>query len=235
MLGFDTSSILPGSIDDKYLLEQGTGIQPEGLPSLLDAFVVTIKIFEVMEGIRKTDYVSFRHSFRLPELIEVLKLNEQIDQIENGLPSHLKRDNSANANTPRDQMLNFQAEAVMTRYVCMYFAKQFTFVTFNLLIWKIASQNPSPPSCPPSAQRIGGCTMFDHVVHPYTTCFAHREHTPDGGVCHLRSIRIFGYSNIACKLEFRVSHSKRECGLHNTFSCDGYHCCITSTGNGRQS
>jgi hypothetical protein len=106
----------PEKIDDEYLLEDGTGIQPAEMPSVLDAFIVTINIFEVMDGTRKIEYGSLNHSFRLPELTQILQLNERIDNIEHNLPSHLKRESSTRANTPRNRMLKLQAEAVMTRY-----------------------------------------------------------------------------------------------------------------------
>lgn len=117
----DNTVPLPEKMDDVYLLEDGTGIQPADLPSILDAFVVTVRIFEIMEGARRIDYGSFNHNLRLPELTEVLQLNEKIDQIENGLPSHLKRDYSGDANTPRDALFKLQAEAVMTRYTYTFF------------------------------------------------------------------------------------------------------------------
>jgi hypothetical protein len=37
-------------------LEDGTGIQPEEIASILDAFIVTINIFEVIKGGRETNY-----------------------------------------------------------------------------------------------------------------------------------------------------------------------------------
>jgi hypothetical protein len=89
-----------------------------GLPSILHAFIVTINIFEVMEGVRKINYGSFDHSFRLPELTQVLQLNERINEIEKSLPPHLKHDELDVGTSPRAQLLKLQAEAVMTRYAC---------------------------------------------------------------------------------------------------------------------
>jgi hypothetical protein len=118
ILELDSTVPNPEKIDDKYLLETGTGLQPAEIPSILDAFIVTINIFEVMEGTRKIEYSSLDHSFRLPELTQILQLNERIDEIEYNLPSHLKRDNDdiSKTNTPRNRVFKLQAEAVMTRY-----------------------------------------------------------------------------------------------------------------------
>ncbi len=69
-----------------------------------------------IEGARRINYGSFTNGLRLPELTEVLQLNERIDQIEKNLPFHLKCDNPAKGSTPRDRLLNLQAEAVITRY-----------------------------------------------------------------------------------------------------------------------
>lgn len=111
----DNTAHLPEAIDDEYLSESGTGIQPAALPSILHAFIVTIKIFEVLAGARRINYGSFSHGLRLPELTEVLQLNGKIDQIEDNLPSHLRWDGHAKPYTPRDRVLKLQAEAIRTR------------------------------------------------------------------------------------------------------------------------
>lgn len=113
---------LPSKIDDDYLLSDGTGTQPAGIPSLLDAFVVTIKIFEVIQGAHKINYASFTHGRRLSELTGILQLNEKIDQIEENLPKHLRHDQDFNKpSSQRDRSLKLQAVAVMTRYVSLSF------------------------------------------------------------------------------------------------------------------
>ena len=118
MIQTNNSMPLPSNIDDEYLLSDGTGMQPVGIPSLLDAFIVTIKVFEIIEGAHKINYASFTHSRRLSELTAILQLNEKIDQIEESLPKHLKHDQYLNQPfTQRDRLLKLQAVAVMTRYL----------------------------------------------------------------------------------------------------------------------
>ena len=41
---------LPVPIDDEFLLDDATGTQPTGLPSILEDFIASIEIFEVIEG-----------------------------------------------------------------------------------------------------------------------------------------------------------------------------------------
>ncbi len=110
----------PRPIDDEYLLQIGTGVQPEETPSVLDAFIASVGIFEVIEGARKINYGFSTHSLRLPELTEVLQLNQKLDQIENELPAHLKRSIDGQAYTPRDGVLKLQVEAVKIRYICSF-------------------------------------------------------------------------------------------------------------------
>lgn len=61
------------------------------------------------------NYGSLVRDFRLPELTEVLRLSEKLDQIEKNLPSYLKFDSNAKPHTPFARLLRLQAEGVMTR------------------------------------------------------------------------------------------------------------------------
>ncbi|KAI8632439.1 putative transcriptional regulatory protein [Xylariaceae sp. FL1651] len=115
MINTDSVVPLPAKIDDEYLREDGLGIQPADTPSILDAFIVSISIFEVIASAQKINYNSLTQGLRLPELTEVLQLNEKVDQIEKSLPSYLKYSSDAKPLTPRDQVLRLQAEGVMTR------------------------------------------------------------------------------------------------------------------------
>ena len=105
----------PAKIDDEYLLEDTIGVQPQGVPSLIDAFIVTINIFEIVDQAKKINPGSSSQGFRLPELAEVLRLNDKISQIENSLPPHLNRTTAWKQHVPRDQILKIQADVVMTR------------------------------------------------------------------------------------------------------------------------
>jgi protein-arginine kinase activator protein McsA len=89
--------------------------QSSEAPSTLDAFIVSAKIFEVLDGSQKIDCNSINHTFGIPELAETLQLNEKLDEIENTLPTHLKQNNLKQANTARDRVFKLQAEAVMMR------------------------------------------------------------------------------------------------------------------------
>lgn len=107
---------LPEKIDDEYLQNKGIGYQPVGVPSVVESFIVTTDIFEVIQDVVKTDYSSISRGLRLSELTEILRLNEKLDCIENSLPSHLRRSRQPESSNRRDRIFRFQAEAVMTRY-----------------------------------------------------------------------------------------------------------------------
>ncbi|KAI3323551.1 putative transcriptional regulatory protein [Xylariaceae sp. AK1471] len=106
---------LPAKVDDEYLREDGIGIQPTTSPPILDAFITTINIFEIIEHAQRIKYDSLTHGLRLPELTEVLQLNEKVDQIERNLPSYLRCSNEAKSLTPREQVLRLQADGVKAR------------------------------------------------------------------------------------------------------------------------
>lgn len=120
ILDADKTVPLPAKIDDEYLLEDGTGVQPEGIPSILDAFVAAADIFEVVQNARKINYGSFKRETSLSELGEVLQLNEKLDQVEKSLPPHLRQDKDAKPNTARQQILELQTESVVTRFVSFF-------------------------------------------------------------------------------------------------------------------
>jgi hypothetical protein len=113
----DKTVPFPAKIDDEYLLEEGTGVQPEGIPSLLDAFIAAVDIFEIIQSARKINYDSFKRETSLYEIGEALQLNEQLEQVEKSLPPHLRQNNDANPSSARQQILELQAESVMTRFV----------------------------------------------------------------------------------------------------------------------
>jgi hypothetical protein len=111
-------------VNDEFLQPNGTGMQPADLPSLLDAFIVTVEIFKATEGAWRTGQTSPDRLLRLSELIEALQLKEKMDQIEKSLPPHLQgftpmhlaRSNNATTNTPQSGAMRNQASAVAIRY-----------------------------------------------------------------------------------------------------------------------
>lgn len=109
---------LPERIDDEYLREDDKGSQPVGVPSSIDSFIITVNIFDVIQGTGKPDFGSLSCGLRLSELTEVLELIEKLEQIENNLPDHLKRSEHSEPRNRREEMFRFQAVAVMTRYEC---------------------------------------------------------------------------------------------------------------------
>ncbi|KAI1287727.1 putative transcriptional regulatory protein [Xylaria venustula] len=115
MVTNDFSVPLPANIDDEYLKEEGIGFQPVGRPSIIEATLVTINIFQVIEDARKLKYRSADQDVDLHELTQVLELNEKVDEIERSLPHHLKASTIESPNTLRDQVLRLQAEGIMTR------------------------------------------------------------------------------------------------------------------------
>ncbi|KAI0972152.1 putative transcriptional regulatory protein [Xylaria arbuscula] len=115
MIANDFSVPLPANIDDEYLKEEGIGIQPAGRPSVIEATLVIINIFQVIEDAQKLKYRSADQDIDLHELTQVLELNEKIDEIERSLPHYLKASTIESLNTPHDQVLRLQAEGIMTR------------------------------------------------------------------------------------------------------------------------
>ena len=106
---------LPEKIDDDYLLKNGTGQQPEGIPSLLDAFIVSIRVFEVVDrACNMNCAISTQNTPRL-ELSQVFQLNEKADEIESSLPPHLRFGNDLGSYGSRSQVLQLQAEGVRAR------------------------------------------------------------------------------------------------------------------------
>ena len=115
ILGLDKNIPFPEAIDDEYLTEHDDGHQPPSTPSVIDAFLVSAKINEVLDGARTVDGESINIDFGLHELAETLQLNERLDTIEQSLPDQLKHDMPGEIITPKDQMFKMQAEAVMVR------------------------------------------------------------------------------------------------------------------------
>lgn len=107
---------LPSAIDDEYLLEDGEGVQPPARPSLLDSFIATIKIFDVFHRAPDINDGYFARALCLPELAQVLQLNEELDQIDASLPAHLRSDNHEKPSTRRGRALSLQAVAVKIRF-----------------------------------------------------------------------------------------------------------------------
>ncbi|KFG78220.1 putative transcriptional regulatory protein [Metarhizium anisopliae] len=106
---------LPSAIDDEYLLDDGDGVQPPARPSLLDSFIATIKIFDVFHRAPDINDGYFARALCLPELAQVLQLNEELDQIDASLPAHLRSDNHDKPSTRRGRALSLQAVAVKIR------------------------------------------------------------------------------------------------------------------------
>ncbi|KAI0190618.1 putative transcriptional regulatory protein [Xylaria flabelliformis] len=122
MVEVDCTVPFPSNIDDEYLKEEGIGTQPIGTPSIIEACLVSINIFQVIEDARKLKPCFSEQDIDLNELTQVLQLNGQIDKIEGSLPPHLKTCVIGTPSTPRDQVLRLQAEGVMTR---MLYARLF--------------------------------------------------------------------------------------------------------------
>jgi hypothetical protein len=115
MIVVDEGTIaLPESLDDAQLLEKDEERQPTEGPSVLEAFIVSVRIFQVLDKARNVNGEAINHSFGLPELAETLQLKEKLDAIERSLPDHLQLESMV-ADTPRGHMLRIQAEAVMLR------------------------------------------------------------------------------------------------------------------------
>jgi len=113
----------PARIDDEYLRQDGVGIQPSDMPSIMEAFVLSTDVFEVIDHAQKINYGSFTQApNQLLELTEIYQLNEKIDQIERNLPPFLRRDDIISSSssereplTTRQKILRLQADIVKGR------------------------------------------------------------------------------------------------------------------------
>jgi hypothetical protein len=110
---------LPEAIDDEYLSDCEIGSQPPNLPSVLHAFIVSIKLFDIIEDARWIVLPS--EHVALFDLTTVLQLNERIDRIQDSLPAHLQRSSMAGNGTygSRDDVFVLQRDAIMIRCVCV--------------------------------------------------------------------------------------------------------------------
>jgi hypothetical protein len=114
-LKVDRKVPLPARVDDEYLCEDVAGIQPAHVHPIIDAFIVTANVFEITEHAQQINYSSLTQGLRLPELTEVLQLNEKVDQIEMRLPSYLKNIDVTKLCAPREQIFRLQADGVLIR------------------------------------------------------------------------------------------------------------------------
>jgi hypothetical protein len=106
---------LPEAIDDEYLLVNGMGSQPPGTSSITAAWIITNRLFAIIESARWV--VVPREHVSLAELTTILQLNETIDQIQESLPAHLQRSSRVSNGSPdRDNIFVLQSDAIMTRY-----------------------------------------------------------------------------------------------------------------------
>jgi hypothetical protein len=112
----------PAKIDDEYLRQDSVGIQPVDVPSIMEAFVVSTDVFEIMDQAQKINYGSLTQApNRLLELTEIYQLNEKINQIERNLPPCLRSDDSTGDTsereplTMRQEILRLQAGIVKGR------------------------------------------------------------------------------------------------------------------------
>ncbi|KAF4452143.1 hypothetical protein F53441_4981 [Fusarium austroafricanum] len=112
---YDNTCPLPQIIDDEYLQEEGEGIQPMNQPSLLDALIVSIKVFNIIAEAREVNVTSFAEEMQMSELTRILQLNEKLNKIEADLPTHLKYESNGRKGTTREEVLMFQAEVVNIR------------------------------------------------------------------------------------------------------------------------
>ncbi|KAI6762400.1 hypothetical protein HG530_008380 [Fusarium avenaceum] len=103
-------------IDDAYVLEEGSGIQPPGRPCLLDALVIGVRSFSVVAEAREVNLTSFTGEAKMSELTNLIELDGKLNNIEADLPHHLKYDSNV-GDTPRDEVLRFQAEVTNLRII----------------------------------------------------------------------------------------------------------------------
>ncbi|KAL1599459.1 hypothetical protein SLS60_007262 [Paraconiothyrium brasiliense] len=115
MLAVDDTIPLPAALDDTQPLENENESHTTDVPSVLEAFNISVKIFQVLDEARNMNGEAINKSFGLSELAETLQLNEKLDAIERNLPAHLKPNKSMSEDTPRARMFKLQAESVMLR------------------------------------------------------------------------------------------------------------------------
>lgn len=119
---------IPSIIDDEYLLEEGAGFQPADIPSRMNLFVYSLQLFDIMEEILSTFYISSSGSHASKEqysdirnrknLGEVLEINARLDQFRDSIPEALKPEVvSVMRNEPRYNHIKLQSMVLYCRFV----------------------------------------------------------------------------------------------------------------------
>lgn len=103
-------------VDDEQMLDDRIEPKAQQTPSIIAAFDVTVKAFQIIEDARWITVP--KEHISLNELTTVLQLNERLDHIQASLPTHLQHPTASGKakQGPRDDVFVLQHVAIMIRH-----------------------------------------------------------------------------------------------------------------------
>jgi hypothetical protein len=115
---------LPEPIDDEYLSEVNEGCQPENIPSRIDFFIHSIRLFEVLDETLSRFYSNGyqrpgqdRTSTSFQYLEDIPRLCSKLDIVVAGLPAHLVLDGTMEAANESTSCFRMQAMVLKSRSI----------------------------------------------------------------------------------------------------------------------
>jgi len=116
---------LPLAIDDESLSEKGEGVQPPGAPSQLDAFVHSLRFFDLLSDVLNIFYMPSEAQSRSHQspatqpsssLSTTIALNSRLDGFLGKLPPHLQLHRESNlSEIPITEIFELQARTLHLR------------------------------------------------------------------------------------------------------------------------
>lgn len=114
---------LPLDIDDDYLLEDGEGRQPPGVPSHMGLYICSTRLYDILADILSTFYAGSPENeetkgFSLEILLRTLKLNRRLDEFLETIPDYLRpRTDLTSAVMFRSESIQLQQQVLSCRLV----------------------------------------------------------------------------------------------------------------------
>lgn len=108
----------PAAIDDEYLSDTATGVQPPNRPSYLTFFVHSLALFDVLKEILAKFYSDGGYALeqRAESLNDVLRLSSKLDDLSESFPDYLKENgNLAGYDEDLRVCLQMQANILKSR------------------------------------------------------------------------------------------------------------------------
>ncbi|OBS20254.1 hypothetical protein FPOA_06639 [Fusarium poae] len=151
---------LPEPIDDEYLSEVNEGCQPENIPSRIDFFIHSIRLFEVLDETLSRFYSNGyqrpgqdRTSTSFQYLEDIPRLCSKLDIVVAGLPAHLVLDGTMEAANESTSCFRMQAMVLKSRvlYIRLLLLRPSLLVEVRRLV---SNQSPIYRHPTPSLKQI---------------------------------------------------------------------------------